>query len=383
MRLLLLPGRREVIQVRTQTPRPAAGSAQAWRAALEVAADRGRLAPSVHNTQPWTFVLFPDRLELRADRTRQLGAVDPQGRELVQSIGAALFSVRASLAASRFAAAVTRWPDPADPDLLAVVRRGAGRPDPALPPLDRAASRRHTNRRPFGPDTVPADVLEELAAAVTAEDAVLLPLRTPEQRALAAASTQDAERLLNADPAYREELWRWTGRSPAEGDGVPPSSVPRTTGRRTDAVPVRDFDQRGTGGLPRRTGSGTEQTLVLLATARDDVVAWLRAGEALQRLLLELTRRDWAAGPLSQPLELPATRARLGELTAPFVPQMLLRVGRAAAVEPTARRPRRTVLTNGDRLEPVVPPAPASAPATTATRRAAPVSDGRGGTTWR
>src|SRR4051794_41796148 len=97
------------------------------RAALEHAADRGRQAPSVHNTQPWTFVLFPDRLELRADRSRQLDVLDPQGRELVQSTGAALFSGRASLAASRFAAAGARGADTADPHPLARGPPGAGR----------------------------------------------------------------------------------------------------------------------------------------------------------------------------------------------------------------------------------------------------------------
>jgi nitroreductase len=370
-----------VVEVRTQSPRPAAGSAEAWCEALEVAADHGRLAPSVHNTQPWTFALFADRLELRADRSRRLAVVDPDGRELAMSIGAALFGVRASLATSGFAASVARLPDPADPDLLAVVRPGSGAVDPALARLDRVGSRRHTNRQPFGPETVPADLLDELATSVAAEDALLVPLRTPQQRVLVAELTRLADLLQNADPDYRDELRRWTSRSPAQGDGVPASSVPRTSGPRTDAVPVRDFDLHGAGGLPRTTGSGVDQTLLLLATARDDVVAWLRAGEALQRLLLELTRRDWVAGPLTQPLEVPQIRSRLGELTDPFVPQMLLRVGRAAPAEPTARRPRRTVVENSSRPEPPIVTRPPARPAPSVEPRPAAVPDGRGGTT--
>ena len=360
------------------------GATESWRAALEVAADRGRLAPSVHNTQPWTFALFPDRLELRADRSRQLTVLDPDGRELVQSVGAALLNVRASLAAARFAVAVERLPSPADPDLLAVVRPAPGPPDRTLPRLDRVVTRRHTNRAPFGPETVPDEVLAGLADAVATEHALLVPVRTPQQRGLVAELTRDADRLQNADPAYRAELERWTSRSPAQGDGVPASSVPRTAGPRTDAVPVRDFDVRGHGGLPRRTGSGTDQTLVLLATATDDPVAWLRAGEALERLLLELTRADWVAGPVSQPLEVPATRARLAGLTAPFHPQMLLRVGRGAPAEPTGRRPRRSVVRNSTRPTPPVVPAPAatSGPPEPAEPGSRPVTDGRGGTTW-
>jgi nitroreductase len=369
--------------VRTRSPHPEAGSTEAWRAALETAADSGRLAPSVHNTQPWTFALSPDRLELRADRSRQLAVLDPEGRALALSVGAALFNVRASLAASRIAATVARQPDPADPDLLAVVRRASGRPDDGLAGLARVVAGRHNNRRPFGPETVPADVLEELTASVAAEDARLLPVQGAEQRALVAELTRQADRLQNADPDYRAELRRWTSRTPAQGDGVPASSVPRTAGPRTDDVPVRDFDLHGHGGLPRRTGSGVDQTLLLLATTRDDVVAWLRAGEAFERLLLELTRRGWVAGPLTQPLEVPATRARLAELTFPFVPQMLLRVGRAVAAEPTARRPRRTVVENSSRPQPPVAPHPDAPWPAVAGHDAGPVPDGRGGTTWR
>jgi nitroreductase len=371
--------------VRAPTPTPPpTGSREAWLDAIERAADRGRLAPSVHNTQPWAFAFFPDRLEVRADRSRQLTVLDPDGRELVESVGAALFNVRASLAASRIAVAVDRLPDPADPDLLAVVRPAAGRPDPALARLDRTIPRRRTNRRPFSPETVPDDLLDALADVLATEDVRLVPARTPQQRALLGEATQEADRLQNADAAYRAELERWTTRTPAQGDGVPASSVPRTAGPRTDLVPVRDFDVHGHGGLPRHTDSGIDQTLLLVATLTDDRPAWLRTGEALERLLLELTVRDWVAGPVTQALEVPVTRQRLAQLTAPFVPQTVLRVGRADVAEPTARRPRRTVVHNSVRPGPPMVPTPAPPNATPAGEPGPrPVSDGRGGTTWR
>jgi nitroreductase len=369
----------EVTSVRkTTVGRPADRIASA----LEDAVDLGRLAPSVHNTQPWTFVLFADRMELRADRSRQLSVLDPEGRELVESVGAALFNVRCALAARGFAAVVERLPRPADPDLLAVVRPVDGEPDPVLARLARAIPRRHTNRRPFGPATVPDEVVERLTEATAAEGALLVAVRRPEQRALIGELTQEADRLQNTDPAYREELRTWTSRTPAQGDGVPLSSVPLTTGVRPDALPLRDFDTRGTGGLPARTGSGTDQTLLLVATEQDDPAAWLRSGEALERLLLELTRGEWVAGPITQPLEVPATRVRLGELTAPAHPQMLLRIGRAAPAPGTPRRPRRTVVENSTQRVPEPHPS-AQVPGRPPTEpRSRPVSDGRGGTTW-
>jgi hypothetical protein len=348
---------------------------------VEDAVDHGRLAPSVHNTQPWTFVLFPDRLELRADRSRQLPVLDPDGRELLQSLGAALFNVRASLAASGSAVTVDRLPSPDDRDLVAVVRPGRGEPDRDVGRLAGAIRHRHTNRRPFEPANVPDEEVEELARAAALEESVLLPVRGGVLRAAVAELTREADRLQNADESYRAELRLWTSRSPAQGDGVPASSVPRTTGPRTDAVPVRDFDVRGVGVLPRQTGSGTDQTLVLLATADDDPRAWLRSGEALERLLLELTHRDWVAGPLSQALEVASTRERLGRLTAPAHPQMLLRIGRAARADSSPGRPRAAVVENSTRQQEPAPPRPAPPSARTEPAHR-PVPDGRGGTTW-
>ena len=85
---------------------------------------RATLAPSVHNTQPWRFVLRPGVLDVYADRSRQLLVLDPTGRQLHLSIGCAAFNARVSLAASGTSPAVRRLPDPAQPMLLASIDVG-------------------------------------------------------------------------------------------------------------------------------------------------------------------------------------------------------------------------------------------------------------------
>jgi nitroreductase len=47
-------------------------------------------APSVHNTQPWRFKVSRYKIELYADLRRKL-RVDPLGREMLISCGAAVF----------------------------------------------------------------------------------------------------------------------------------------------------------------------------------------------------------------------------------------------------------------------------------------------------
>jgi hypothetical protein len=47
-------------------------------------------------------------------------------------------------------------------------------------------------------------------------------------------------------------------------------------------------------------------TFVVLSTDADTAEHWLRAGQALQRVLLAATVHGLAATPMSQPLEVPA-----------------------------------------------------------------------------
>jgi len=54
-------------------------------------------APSVHNTQPWRFTASGEELGLYADAGRQLRVADPDGREMMISCGAALFTARLAL----------------------------------------------------------------------------------------------------------------------------------------------------------------------------------------------------------------------------------------------------------------------------------------------
>ncbi|WP_051684114.1 hypothetical protein [Blastococcus sp. URHD0036] len=379
----------------TTHPAPAPPAATTSRLprtdALEVAVDLALLAPSVHNTQPWRLVLHDDRLDLHADRTRQLPTLDPVGRALALSVGAALFNARVALAAAGWSVVTERLPDARDPDLMAVVRPVDGASDPELAALAPAVPQRRTNRRAFSDEELPDDALRALADAVAAEDAELVVVRQEHHRQLVARLTQQADAVQNADAAYRAELRAWTTRSAASRDGVPTSAVPHVDGRQRDDLPLRDFDSAGAGGLPPETRSTMRQTLVLLATARDDQAAWLRAGEALERVLLELTRRGWAASPLTQAIEVPLTRTQLrSALTWTSHPQALLRIGRAEATPAPPHRLRDDVVENSTRppeTEPRPLPTPPVGPqhetrAADGRARRRPVSDGRGGTTW-
>jgi hypothetical protein len=130
------------------------------------------LAPSGHNTQPWLFRSTADSLEVHADRTRALPVVDPQGRELVMSCGAALFHLRVAVRRFGYTAEIETLPDATNPTLLAPVRLGQRRSPAAEESLLFASiPKRRTNRMPFETREVPRVLLSGLRAAAEEEGA--------------------------------------------------------------------------------------------------------------------------------------------------------------------------------------------------------------------
>lgn len=329
--------------------------------ALDTVIARASRAPSVHNTQPWRLTTYANGVLLHADRSRQLSVLDPDGRELLLGCGCLLFNLRVAAAAAGLHPRVHRFPDPNDLDLIAWMETDpAGRavPDDALADLAPAMIRRHNNRRPYTPTPVPPDLAHALQAAAQAEDAVLTEVSRPAERAALAMLSQRADFLLTSDPAYRAELRAWLQNDPARTDGVPATTVPRVDAGAHEDVPIRDYDSHGHGALPVRTGADREQCLLLLSSEHDDARGWVRAGEALERVLLEITgyqvpagsppAAQWVSGMLSQAIEVPEIRAELRRLLhVPGQPMMVIRLGVAAPTPGTPRRPLADIRAEG------------------------------------
>ena len=98
--------------------------------------------------------------------------------------------------------------------------------------------------------------------------------------------------------------------------------------------------------LPR-LGDGTAQdngVVVALGTEADDDLARLRAGEATSLVLLSATAMGLATCPMTDPLEIPETRAAVRDdvFGTSGHPQMLMRVGWTAVdADPLPSTPRR------------------------------------------
>ena len=302
-------------------------------------------APSVHNTQPWTWQVRPDGLRLYADPSRRLTLADPQGRNLTISCGASLHHAQVAALANGWSSSVTHLPDPADPALLATVRLSPVTP-PATAAKDlQALLDRCTDRRRFTSWPVPDERLQRLAEVADEWGGQAVALTDVTDRFQVELLVSRALHLQSRDRAVAEEQRSWAHRR-SGAEGVPRALIPERS--------PRDESHRsrfGTGDLddPIRDVEGGDG-LVLLCAEEDTPAAWLRCGEGLSALWLHAVRNGLSVVPLSQLVEVPETRAALqyGVLGGVVVPMLLVRIGwqtiGRSQLEPTPRRPLDEVL---------------------------------------
>ena len=303
-------------------------------------------APSVHNTQPWRFRAHENGLDLYSDRSRRLRVIDPEGREMLISCGAALFGLRLGIRHLGYRAVVELLPDPGHPSLLARVRLGRQVPlSPEEWKMLAAVPHRHTHRGPFSPDPIPAGLVPQLQHDAIAEGATLV-LVGERSRGRLRDLVEAAARWQQRNPMVRDELLAWTrARDSDTRDGVPasaytalPSGEEAAAGW-DGALTRRDFDQgRGEGQL--ETDGRPPAVTAILVTSGDTPTDWLRAGQALNRVLVHAASAWVFAALNTQPMESPPLRTLIrSRLFLPGAPQMLLEFGRAHTAAATARRP--------------------------------------------
>jgi len=298
-------------------------------------------APSLHNSQPWHWVVEGSTVHLHRDKDRSLRSTDHSGRETLLGCGAVLDHFRVAMAAAGWTAHVDRFPNPNNHLHLASIdftpmelvtdghRRRAD-----------AVLTRRTDRLPF--DRLPnwPSVESQLRGAVTS-DAVRLDVIADELRPELAQASQLTESLRLYDSYYHAELDWWTGHFETR-EGIPRSSlVSASEGDRVDVG--RNFPVAATG--DRRIGVDHDHsTILVLSTYDNESLSVLQCGEMLSAVLLEATMAGLATCTLTHITELEASRHIVATLIdQTTTPQVLVRVGLVSELEglppPTPRRP--------------------------------------------
>lgn len=316
--------------------RRAVGFADAGRRIVEFALR----APSVHNTQPWRWRIGPERLDLYADRDRQLPMADPLGRNLTVSCGAALEYAVVGASAEGWASTVEVLPEPRTADHLATLRLS---PAPVTREAASDASllgSRRTDRRRLIPWPVPEPLLEGLAAHAALGSASVTVVASLSARLSVELLVSRAMSVERLDGFLVEEQGRWV--NDGLEDGIPHENAqPADDGlhalapSRYSAPSADDDSQLVTAPL---------DGLLVIVAEEDAPRGWVDAGRVLCRVWAAAMDHGLSVVPLSQVIEVGETRRalRTGVLGTDAHPQLLLRLGwQELARSPLPPTPRR------------------------------------------
>jgi nitroreductase len=295
-------------------------------------------APSVHNTQPWRWRIGEHSVHLHAEPSLHLIHTDPDGRDLLVSCGVALHHAVVALCSLGWQSTVRRFPNPAEPNHLAVIEVVPCTPQHADITLAAAIPRRRTDRRYFSGWPV---ALGDIALMTARAARVGVGLRRVSPNDVLRTALRQAVYQHAQDLEYLTELTTWSGRY-ASVAGVPARSTPVPD--QTATIPGRIFAGPALGQPAGAIVTDDNGSLVALGTSTDSPTDRLRAGEATSAVLLTATAQGLATCPVTEALENPQCRdmVRSDVFGNELFPQMLVRIGWAPLnADPLPSTPRR------------------------------------------
>ena len=293
------------------------------------------LAPSAHNAQPWRFRIDDRMVSFFKDVSRNRAIADPHGRETTIAVGAALLTFQVAI--SRFGIRHrVEIHDAGNP--VALVVAGEGPVESYDPALFAGIVQRVTCRMGFDETPIPADLQKAMALDADVEGANLSLVLGDESKSSLAALIAEADRVQFSDSQFRQEHAKWVRNADAH-DQV------GTADEGAAGFFSTMFRSLGSGGsrAAKDEKLATDAPLLgVISTPGDDQDDWIKAGCALQRVLIRAAAAGFSSSMLNQPVEVasmrPAVSSAVGRRD---YAQLIFRMGRAPRDIPHA--PRRPV----------------------------------------
>jgi hypothetical protein len=168
------------------------------------------LAANAHNTQAWLFRISGSRIDVFADRSRGIGAIDPFRREMYVSIGCAIENCVIAGQADGITSRVSLLPDPGQP--LHAARIDLARAAPQASELYGQIPERRSSRGGYQRGRpVPGGALRAMAALGAGDlaDVSLLWFTSDAERRRVGDLLVDATTAIVADPdqARANDAW--------------------------------------------------------------------------------------------------------------------------------------------------------------------------------
>jgi len=279
----------------------------------------GVLAANPHDTQPWLFGVSANAIEIFADLSRNLGAMDTYVREMHLGLGCAIENMRLAAGPNGYSAEIEATPGlltalaerrmPVHAATVRLIERGRTAPDS----LYRAIPDRHTNRYAYDRDrALPEDWRHFASHADVGADVRVFLFEDGEPRRLFDAAVVEATEAIIADQTMVADSDRWFRASSAEIDAHRDGPTLEAAGlssltlmlARLFPVPA-ETSHKGWMDQTRDVQVASAPAVGLIAVRdRYDRVSAIAAGRVWQRLHLSATALGMAMQPLNQPIEM-------------------------------------------------------------------------------
>lgn len=303
------------------------------------------LAPSAHNTQPWTYTIEENKLLVRRDPQHTLKVGDPTLRETFLGLGAFIENFCVAAAHWGYATEVTDFAFRTTDDPVATIHISESPSEPAKQAaLFAGITKRHTNRGAYDPE--PLDALKTELEITSEEGIKLFFITDTEAKTRIATLVAKGTRIALSMRPMKEELAELVTRQEEQA----------STGMTMEAmVEVSPTDITGKEWLFKRLDVTTEShqneinwrqspLMAVVGSEYDDPEAWLRAGRTMERLLLAASScgltHDISAAPVEVPPLAPQLRREIDQT---YRPQVLLRLGKPKNPSFTKHSGRRSV----------------------------------------
>lgn len=281
------------------------------------------LASNPHNTQPWKFHLLPDGIDVYADTSRRIGAMDPLLREMHIGVGCAVENLLLAAEVAGYRWSFDNPKSSENEELQPIVRvllqEGATRPSS----LYAAIPRRHTNRGRYIADKNVDERMIEALDGVKNSDSELRVFwfrKHEEMRAFGCLVVHATEAIIgDREQSASSARWIRTSWNDIERyrDGLTYDAQGLTPGTRALAkflpsLSIKRTDQYWLSAT-RECHVATANAFGMIAV-RDakNTQQRVEAGRLWQRMHLRATLQGVAMHPLSQPVERRDRELQLG-----------------------------------------------------------------------
>jgi hypothetical protein len=307
------------------------------------------LAPSGHNTQPWTFSINNNAIQIYPDYSRRLHIVDPDDHALFISLGCALENLIIAAHHMGYRANVECFPPNEKNDCLRVtMNRAKVEFDPDL---FNAISHRQATRSTYDRRPIPQEDMEKLKQA-SQQDKVSFIVFTEEKEIDPIIELVKEGNILQfRNKSFVDELIAWIRFSKKETlasrDGLNTASmglpfIPRWMGKcmlHTFATPQGEAKKcekliRGSSGV------------ALFIAESNDRQTWIHVGRSFERVVLKATALNIKHAHMNMPCEEVKIREKLQQRLGlkNEHPLLLLRIGYSNPMPKSYRRPVEDVL---------------------------------------